>query len=216
MCLVSTFSGAADLHHEPRAAQVRVLDPDLPPTSVTTADRWPSEAGAFVGTFRRKKWIEDAAADLPGNARTRVVHRQRTHPHAPGSGAHDPGFRPHHVLRVVTRCSHLCSPDQAQTRRCGLVERVRNSTLPYAARLADLATSCTVVIFTPRRGGVGAPGEAQQAAHDARGTSTSRVMVAAVVLVSGSLLRGRAARPPSGSPRADCSPRAPRPGDLAT
>src|SRR5438093_460968 len=97
------------LHHEPRAAELRVFDPDLPADFGHDAltDR-EAQAGALVGAFGGEKRIEDAAADLPRDARPRVVYRQpdpslaRLRPQL-----HDRGLpAPHHVLGVGHEIDH--------------------------------------------------------------------------------------------------------------
>src|SRR2546428_85400 len=168
---------ALHLAQDSRPARVRIFDPVLPAdfghSALTDGE---AEAGAFVGTFCRKKGIEDAAADLPGNARPRVVHRQ-PHPSLARLRAelHDRGLpAPHHILRVRHEIDdHLLQLlTQAQDGGSGLVERgAKLHALRAQHALADLGhVVYQVVHLHARRGRVGAPGEAQQAAHDTRGT----------------------------------------------
>src|SRR5205823_12369507 len=95
--------GRRQLDHEPRASQVRVLEPDFSSDfgHHALADR-EAEAGALVGALRGEKRIEDAAPDLSWDARSRVVHRQ-SDPSLAGLGAELDDRRltgPHHLPGV--------------------------------------------------------------------------------------------------------------------
>src|SRR5207244_3589133 len=90
-------------------ARKEVVDPDLPADFGHDAltDR-EAQAGALVGAFGGEKRIEDAAADLPRDARPRVVHRQPDPSLARlGPELHDRRLpAPHHVLRVGHEIDH--------------------------------------------------------------------------------------------------------------
>jgi len=134
--------GPRHFDHKSRAAQVRVFDPDLPADlghyALTDGQ---AEAGAFVRTLRRKKWIEDAAADLPGNAGPESSTVNRTHPARLRAKLHDPGFRPRTTYSAfVTRLmTTVAAPDPGPRRR----ERTGRAWCetprsPCAARVGDL------------------------------------------------------------------------------
>ena len=62
--------GRGQLNHKPRTAELRVFDPDLPPDFGHDAlANGEAKTRTFVGAFSGEKGIEDAAADLSGDAR---------------------------------------------------------------------------------------------------------------------------------------------------